>query len=270
MSHWVNTYDQFLQIILEVDANIYANDDLTQNELAVVEYFFRNRENIVPIFDLACGFGRHAIALARRGYSPIQAVDYTKRFIEMARVRSAAAGLGSDIDFEIGDGRNLTHFPANYYPTVTMLGNSFGYWSDAENERILRQVYARLRKGGVFIFDVSDKDYVVRTLKPYQEFIVETPSFGQVLDKRWRSWNAHTQRIECRKDHIRLGLQGEELELLLSTPYFIRLYDRTEISDILLRCGFERVCVQYEQQIFDTDSGRPGLMSKRVWIAAYK
>lgn len=52
------------------------------------------------ILDLACGFGRHALELARRGYSVV-GVDVTSDYIKYGQARASEEGL--DVEFICSD-----------------------------------------------------------------------------------------------------------------------------------------------------------------------
>ncbi|MGZ5498548.1 MAG: class I SAM-dependent methyltransferase [Candidatus Aminicenantales bacterium] len=58
----------------------------------------------VPILDIGCGTGRHAIELARRGYR-VTGIDLSPSQIERARAKTVKGGLAPD--FRVGDARAL-------------------------------------------------------------------------------------------------------------------------------------------------------------------
>ena len=49
------------------------------------------------ILEVGCGWGRHTVALARRGYGRVVSVDIAPECIELARARAATAGLRCEI-----------------------------------------------------------------------------------------------------------------------------------------------------------------------------
>lgn len=265
---WIRTYRTHPEIIYYVDSMLYQNPELTQAEinkaLSAIGGMFAN-----PLLDLMCGQGRHAIAMAQLGIKHIVALDYSQGFLKIARTN--AAGAGVNVDFRQGDARCLP-FPPGSFSTVTMLGNSFGYLSDEENERILGQIWKVLRQCGTLVFDISNKEYVVNGLKPQDTFWCETP-WGKVKDERWRMWDPKKQRINCRKRHTlvtdRQGIQLSKPQLLLDTPYSIRLYSPKEIAYLLDYIGFD-VHVLSSNLDADGVGSKPGLMSKLMTVKAVK
>ena len=58
----------------------------------------------IPVLDIGCGTGRHAVELARRGYR-VTGVDLSPSQIEAARTKAAADRV--PVDFRVGDARAL-------------------------------------------------------------------------------------------------------------------------------------------------------------------
>jgi SAM-dependent methyltransferase len=96
------------------------------------------------VLDLACGPGRYAIPLAQAGYV-VTAVDRTPFLLDSARQR--ATRLGANIEWVEQDMREFVR-PAAFDLALNVF-TSFGYFDDeAENRRVLENVYASLKPGG--------------------------------------------------------------------------------------------------------------------------
>ncbi|MEK7166410.1 MAG: class I SAM-dependent methyltransferase, partial [Patescibacteria group bacterium] len=252
MSHWTNTYETHGRLIYEVDADVYQNQNLTNKEMDYVKMFLPTYPS--PILDLACGIGRHAFAMADMSYMVI-AVDKSLFFLSIALEKMKSRRY---VEFHEGDARKL-EFRSDFFPTVTILGNSFGYFRDAENEKILREVFRVLKVGGTLIFDVVDRERCLQKIIPYTHQSIETASFGIVSDERWKKWDSDRRTLCCRKRH------SNDERVLLETDYEIRLYEGGEIQQILLSIGFGHVSMtkcEYESNL--------GLMSNRLMMVASK
>ena len=59
------------------------------------------------VLDAGCGPGIHSVRVARAGH-PVVAIDISQTMLAEARVRMAAAGLGSSVEFEQQDLTNLS------------------------------------------------------------------------------------------------------------------------------------------------------------------
>lgn len=101
------------------------------------------------ILDLACGGGRHSLAMAQNG-ADVVGIDIGPAAIASARRRAARAGLS--VTFEKGDVRQLTYEAE--FDAVTFLFGCFTEMSQADAERCLQGVYRSLRPGGLFVLDV--------------------------------------------------------------------------------------------------------------------
>ncbi len=111
------------------------------------------------ILDLACGTGRIAIPLARRGFE-VAGIDISRGALEIAR--SAAPTL----DFRHGDMRELPWDDASFDGVVNVW-TAFGYFeTQEEDERVVAEVARVLRPGGVFVLDSINQAALLRNFRP--------------------------------------------------------------------------------------------------------
>jgi SAM-dependent methyltransferase len=110
------------------------------------------------ILDLCCGPGRHAARLAALGYC-VTGIDRDQNAISLAQRRSPTA------TFHCLDVRAIGQLRGQL-DGVLLLWQSFGYFSRAENDRLLRDIWGRLRPGGRFLIDVFHADYFRRHQGP--------------------------------------------------------------------------------------------------------
>lgn len=122
--------------------------------------FILQHLNLPPsarILDLACGFGRHSLLLAQRGYDVV-GVDITSDYIEDAR-RSAAAMHLSNAQFIHSDIRNL-HFESEFDLVLNLADGAVGYLeNDVENLKIFDVISRALKPGGHHVMDIINGDY---------------------------------------------------------------------------------------------------------------
>jgi D-alanine-D-alanine ligase len=257
MKHWTRTYRTHADVIFQVDADVYQNVHLTRREVDKVANLLARTGAALEgaVLDLACGTGRHSIEMATRGCT-VTGMDRSPRFI--IRARHAAGRL--PIQFVLGDMRNLDReFHSRSFSKVTLLGNSFGFFDDSTNRHILQQIHEVLKRGGYFVFDGCDRALFLRELKPYDFFVVQTPSFGKVLDERWRAWYPKENLLKCRKRHS----AGDEV--LLDTTYELRLYELSEFSLLVRELGFRLACMDAFMSEADV-----GAMSSRMFFVCQK
>jgi SAM-dependent methyltransferase len=101
------------------------------------------------LLDVACGHGRHAIELVRRGYR-LTGVDISNGCLAMARRSAEEAGL--DADWRRGDMRALELEP-DAFDGAYCFGNAFGYLSPPEAGGFLAGLAAALRPGGRLVIE---------------------------------------------------------------------------------------------------------------------
>ena len=109
------------------------------------------------ILDLACGYGRFSIEMASRGYDVI-GLDYSKELLEIGR--SEAARRNVKVEFVLGDMRAINY--SNEFDGVLCWANSFGFFSDEENAKVLQSIARCLRRDGRLLLDLHNKDAVIR------------------------------------------------------------------------------------------------------------
>lgn len=112
------------------------------------------------VLDACCGTGRHSVVLARRGYCVV-GVDLSEVLLTRARAKTS----GLPVRFVRQDVRKLD--VGGDYDAVFNLFTSFGYFSDADNQRALCRMARALRPGGIFVLDYLNPAYVRDTLVPH-------------------------------------------------------------------------------------------------------
>lgn len=109
------------------------------------------------ILDLACGTGRHAVEMAARGY---QVVGFDLSLAMLARASDEAQERKQKINFVQGDMREMTF--EEMFDGVFSWNTSFGFFDEEKNAAVIAKVHRSLKKGGQFLLDVVNRDYLVR------------------------------------------------------------------------------------------------------------
>lgn len=177
------------------------------------------------VLDAACGYGRHAVHLARGGLQVV-GLDLNAYLLGVAVERAAEAGATAR--YVRGDMRLLPFHGA--FDAAVCLGGSFGQFaSEDEDFALLRETAAALKPGGKFLLDVANRDGIL------SRFIGK--DWDQLEDGtvvlRERRWDSLQGRIEGRD--IVVGPDGRRREY----EHSVRLYGAPEISSLLRRAGFD-------------------------------
>jgi SAM-dependent methyltransferase len=109
------------------------------------------------VLDLACGTGRHAVELAARGY---QVCGFDLSLSMLARASDEAQERGAKINFVQGDMREMTF--EETFDGIYCWNTSFGFFDEEKNHAVVARVHRALKKGGQFLLDVVNRDYIIR------------------------------------------------------------------------------------------------------------
>lgn len=140
-------YSVFAQYYDDIMSEVPYEDWVDFLEQILDEMHFQPR----TVLDLACGTGNISLRLARRGFQ-VQGIDGSAGMVEIARMKAMAEHLM--ISFTEGDFR--TFELEESVDLVVSLYDSFNYLLTEEDLiQAFRQVYAAIRSGGYFIFDLN-------------------------------------------------------------------------------------------------------------------
>jgi cyclopropane fatty-acyl-phospholipid synthase-like methyltransferase len=142
-----NWYEDFFQ---GINCEIWENAipaDWTKQELDFLISEL-NLQQGQSILDVPCGFGRHAIEFAKRGFH-VTGIDISERFIKSLVNRISLENLNIKAVREDILAVNLSE----KFSAAVCLGNSFGYFSFDKMKLFVEKVAASLETGGKFIIN---------------------------------------------------------------------------------------------------------------------
>jgi len=132
-------------------ANSYDKEIYTQGTIAEVDFIEKEigHDTSRTILDIGCGTGRHAIELAKRGYS-VTGIDLSDS--QLARAREKAAIAGVNVTFLKRDARDF-YFEEPFDLAFMLCEGAFSLMeTDEMNFQILQNAEKALKPGGIFIF----------------------------------------------------------------------------------------------------------------------
>ena len=122
------------------------------------------------ILDVACGKGRHAIYMNKKGMNVI-GIDLSKNNINKAKKYE-----NNKLQFKVHDMRDV--FQKNTFNIATNLFTSLGYFTNIEDEKkMLNAIALGLKKEGILIIDFMNSKKVIQNLVKSEEKKVEDICF---------------------------------------------------------------------------------------------
>ncbi|KNC99673.1 uncharacterized protein SPPG_09245 [Spizellomyces punctatus DAOM BR117] len=220
------------------------------------------------ILDLCCGQGRHVLQLAKDyPHLSLHGHDQSSYLISLAQERAASQGLAAKTVFTVGDCRQIPYADESF-DLVVVMGNSFGYFSDEDGDRVvLREIFRVLAPEGRMVLDLTDGDYM------RQNF----------AERSWE-WIDDTTFV-CRERQLsKDGLRLSSREVVTLTTkgvirdqfYRERLYGKKEVETLVQDIGFSIVVDEKESDPITLGkelSKRKedlGMMEQRVLVTAVK
>jgi D-alanine-D-alanine ligase len=247
--------DLFDEVYLQTDARSVLDEEVTRWEVdgLINTLDLRPEERIL---DLCGGHGRHALDLARRGYSKVMVLDFSQPLLSLGRAQARRQSL--PVVFVRGDARHIP-MGGESFAVVLCLANSFGYGASRHDDLlILRESGRLLRRGGRLFLEVADPEFVRRRLPPQSWH--EASEDLVVCRRRWLT----AEHLVCREVVL-----SRARGLVRDSTYQMRLYDPGALRGLLSEAGFSRV--RFGQAAPRSQPGdERGSLSRRLAVTAWK
>lgn len=140
---------------LDIQNQSWVEDTKRQVDFLIEKMQLKGGERIL---DLACGFGRHSLELARRGFD-VTGVDITRDYVDYAARTAEKEGLNAR--FICSDIREI-RFENEFDVVLNMADGAVGYLeNEEENLKIFLAISKALKSGGKHFMDIMNGSYAV-------------------------------------------------------------------------------------------------------------
>lgn len=209
---------------LDIQDQSWVEDTKRQADFLIEKLGLKGGERIL---DLACGFGRHSLELARRGFD-VTGIDITPDYIKHASVQAEKEKLGAR--FICSDIREL-NFENEFDAVLNMADGAIGYLeNDEENLKIFKVVSKALKHGGKHFMDIMNGSYAET------HFPCKLWDEGEkCLTLSNFEWDSSTKTLIYGQLDYRYGDPLPKPEMTEGNP--IRLYSPGEIQSIFSSLG---------------------------------
>lgn len=197
------------------------------------------------VLDLACGRGRHAIYLARKGFE-VTGVDLSPQSINYA-----AQYEQENLSFYIMDMRHP--FRINYFDYTFNFFTSFGYFaSEKDHLKALQSVQAGLRKNGMFVLDYFNSRLIRKKVVEQEQKQIQGIQFDI--------------RKEIKHQAIHKTIQIQDGEAAFQITERVKLFELVDFEHLFEQSGLQlkKVFGNYQLDAFEPD------VSPRLILIAQK
>jgi len=173
------------------------------------------------IIDVPCGYGRHSIALANKGFDVI-GYDINEEHLTFGQKL---------IKKQILHKQDMRYLPKDDADIVLNLFFSFGFFNDEENFRVMQGFYNSLKVGGQVLIHTNVSPEMIQ-----YRGIDYKPRVRPLADNKTliinESYNSGTKRLEGTWT-IKEGDKETKL-----TPFSVRIYTAEEFKQLAQEAGF--------------------------------
>jgi SAM-dependent methyltransferase len=197
------------------------------------------------VLDVCCGTGRHTRELSALGYR-VTGLDASAYALDIAR------RTDPETTYVQGDIRELEtalrDAPQKSFDAVLSLWQSFGYFDDATNENLLRQIALCLNPRGCLILDLYNSDFY------------KTRQGGHLVERAGRTF---WETKELRGNRLRVELDfGDAREI-----FDWQIFTPDEIAALAARCGLDEMlrCANFDENVLpNADAPRMQFILQRT------
>jgi ubiquinone/menaquinone biosynthesis C-methylase UbiE len=220
---------QWYETLFENYAHTYDREAFTQGTLQEVTFIEQEIDfnKTKRILDIGCGTGRHAIELAKRGYT-VTGIDLSES--QLKRAREKATEAKANVQFEQSDARTLK-YKDEYDVALILCEGGFALMeTDEMNFAILQGAARALKSGGTFIVTTLNAFYpLTHSLEEFMNTnTVEGTSSEHAFDKMTlrdistfevTDDDGHTRTLHCNERYY----MPSEIRWMLKSLHFSKI-----------------------------------------------
>lgn len=221
---------KWYEALFEHTAKNYDKERFVKGTLGECDFIEKEMayDKSLKMLDVGCGTGRHAIELTRRGYT-VTGIDLSATQIQRAQEKATEAGL--EIDFVVGDARQIP-FQDAFDMAIMMCEGGFPLMeTDEENYKILKSVTDSLKANGKMIFT---------TLNGLFPIFNSTSEFAKDKGEEEAQFHNNTFDLMTFRDHFETEFEddaGNKHKIKCNQRFYIP----SEITWLLKSLGYQKV-----------------------------
>jgi SAM-dependent methyltransferase len=220
--------DLFLKVITRREERTDAEVDALSSLFAELDV-----RSDARVLDLCCGYGRHTVRLATKGYH-VTGVDLSPHFIHHGQELADTMQVQDHVDFHVGDARSILRVldgRQGTFDAIINMWTSLGYYDTATDHAILQQLHQLATPQGILVLEMANRDFIVKHFQPLG--IVD---LDDLEVHEHRAFNLKASRMDNTWKFYRKT--GESLTHLASIPIKNRVYSLHELIALFQTTGW--------------------------------
>ena len=221
--------DLFLQVLKQREERTDAEVDALDNLFTELEV-----RNDARVLDLCCGYGRHAVRLAKKGYH-VTGVDLSPHFIKHGQELAETLQVQDHVDFHVGDARTILRVldgRQGTYDAIINMWTSLGYYDTSTDQAILQQLHHLATARGILVLELMNRDFIVKHFQPFGIVDLDDMEIHE-----HRAFNLETSRVDSTWKFYQKT--GDSLTHLASIPLSNRVYSLHELIALFQATGWD-------------------------------
>ena len=215
--------------------------------------------NVKPgmkILDFCCGYGRHAVRLAEKGFK-VTGVDLSEANINYSKKFAKERKASNSTSFLVGDARNIADILKHEEQFNGIIGilPAIGYYDEETDENVLEQLHQLTKLRGCLILDMTNRDYHMERFKTLKETVVGSPTYE--VHHSYRFDYERSRRNESWKIH---KVNKQNLKLVSTIDTDRRLYSLHELIDLYKRTGWTYIKSFGNYQLEPVNKDKPTIL----------
>ncbi|MDA1189738.1 MAG: class I SAM-dependent methyltransferase [Chloroflexi bacterium] len=212
------------------------------------------------VLDAACGTGRHAVALAQRGYEII-GLDVSPLYLRLAKERAKGAGVRVRwVEGDVLDAVSALGHEKPFDVAISMF-NSHGYWGRQRDVRLFGQLKAATYPYATLVVLTSHAPWLEQV---WRDETVE--SAGPLRLYQTGTFDAKAGTLTG--DRAYFEEHGDDLKMKLLLDMEHQLYDRETMAAMLAESGWDVVEAYGNDRVPGEELAPLNDDSMTMWVVA--
>ncbi len=214
---------------------------------------------VKTILDLTCGTGSQALWLTKLGYEVV-GYDINTQMLKIAKTKAKEEKM--DIKFLKGD---MRHVQVGQFDAVITIFSAVGHLTELDFEKAMRNIHKNLKKDGIYVFDIDNINYLLKSDNITKLSIDWLKMFGNIKARKIQYSTIMEDGILASYTTYILQ-QGTNKPKVKTSTHTLQVYSAKRLKIMLSRNGFKVLdqCSIDGSKFLNLKSDRIVMIAKKV------